>query len=120
MADKVGLELTTTVAPEAVVTIDGKAYRLRTHLDTAESLNMRDMSEEVRTLMELRGDARTAKDEARIDEVNTILVQICTTAPPEIAAKLPPEEQVKLLRYVTKEIKSRQDPTEADTDSAPD
>lgn len=118
--DHVGLELTTTVAPEAVVTIDGKPYDLRTHMNTAESLMMRDLSEEVRTLTELRGEARTPKDEARIDEINDTLVGVCIDAPAEIIAKLPGEEREKLLKFVTDEVKKRRDPTLLDTDSAPD
>jgi len=117
---KATLDLTTIAAPEAVVNIDGKPYSLRTHIDTAESLHMRDLSEEVRELMDRRGDARSDADDLRIVEINQYLVNACIDAPPEIVAKLPDEEKEKLLKFVTAEVKKRRDPTNGDGDSLPD
>lgn len=117
---KATLDLTTTVAPEAVVNIDGKPYSLKTHLSTSESLHMRDLSEEVRELMERRGEARSGADDLRIVEINQYLVNACIDAPAEIVAKLPDEAKEKLLKFVTAEVKKRRDPTNDDGDSPPD
>ncbi len=114
------LELSTTVAPEQQITIDGEPYNLRTRPETAETLRNRDLGEEIKELIELRGDERTAEHDARIVEINNTLVNSWVDAPPEILAKLPDEERAKLINYVTDEIKKRAAPLETGGESSPD
>ena len=114
------LALSTTVEPEQQITIDGEPYSLRTRPSTKEALRNRDLGEEVKALWELRGDERTAEDDERIVEINDILVGSYVDAPPEILAKLPDSERVKLVQYVTEEIKKREVPLENGGGSSPD
>lgn len=113
------LALSTAVEPEQQITIDGELYSLRTHPDTAEALRSRDLGEEVKALWELRGDERSEENDARIVEINDFLLASCVDAPPEILAKLPATERVKLINYVTEEIKKRETPLENGGKSSP-
>lgn len=114
------LELTTTVEPEQVVNIDGEPYPLRTRFSTTDTLRMRDLGEEVKELMELRGDARTAEHDSRIIEIQRTLTNAYIDAPRDLVEKLPSEQAEKLLLYVTAEVKKRRDPTGSIGDSPPD
>ena len=114
------LALSTTVEPEQHITIDGEPYNLRTRPGTTEVLRNRDLGEEVKELIELRGDDRTPDHDKRIVEINDTLVGSYVDAPPEILAKLPDEERAKLINYVSDEIKKRAAPLETGDDASPD
>ena len=114
------LELSTVVEPESQVSIDGKLYSLRTRPSTPLALRLRDLGEEATRLMEKRGDDRTDEDDARIVEINDLMTAGCVDAPADVLAKLPSEERVRLIEYVTAEIHQRRDPTSGDSEQSPD
>lgn len=114
------LSLSTTVDPEVLITIDGEAYSLKTHPSTPEALRDRDLGEELKRLWEKRGEERTPEDDDRIVEINKQLIARFVDAPADVLEKLPSEEQVKLIEYVTEIIKKRRDPTDGGDEQPPD
>lgn len=114
------LELSTTVAPESQVSIDGKLYPLRTRPSTPEALRLRDLGEEAQSLMEKRGEERSAGADDRIVEINDLMTAGCIDAPAAVLAKLPLEERNRLIAYVTAEIKNRRDPISGGSEQPPD
>ena len=113
------LDLSTDIPVEPFINIDGKPYDLKTHPDTTSALKQRDLAEQVRDLVQLRGEDRSAEDDTRIDELNHKLMAEYIDAPAEVLAKLPASEQQKVMKFVTAEIKNRTDPTQPGGDSAP-